>query len=145
MKAAEPRLGIRMGVNMRILIAEDNFASRKFMQKYLSTYGDCDITIDGDEAVEAFVMALEDGEPYDLICLDIMMPVRDGYQVLKEIREIEKDAGRVGDEAVKIIMTSALNAERNIKAAFDMGCTVYCAKPIDLERFAEVLNKIGII
>jgi len=129
---------------MRILIAEDDFASRKFMQKYLSNFGDCDITIDGEEAVEAFKMALEDEEPYDLLCLDIMMPAMDGYQVLKEVRDLEKENGRTGDDAVKIIMTTALNSERNIKAAFDMGCTVYCAKPIDLEKFADVLKKIGI-
>ena len=129
---------------MRILIAEDDFASRKFMQKYLSSFGDCDITIDGEEAVEAFKMALEDEEPYDLICLDIMMPALDGYQVLKVVREVEKEAGRTGDQSVKIVMTTALNAERNIKSAFDMGCTVYCAKPIDLEKFTEVLAKIGI-
>lgn len=129
---------------MRILIAEDDFASRKFMQKYLTNFGDCDITIDGEEAVEAFKMALEDDEPYDLICLDIMMPAMDGYQVLKVVREVEKEANRTGDKSVKIIMTTALNAERNIKAAFDMGCTVYCAKPIDLDKFEEVLKKIGI-
>jgi two-component system chemotaxis response regulator CheY len=129
---------------MRILIAEDDFASRKFMQKYLTNFGDCDITIDGEEAVEALKMALEDDEPYDLICLDIMMPAMDGYQVLKVVREIEKENNRTGDQSVKIIMTTALNAERNIKAAFDMGCTVYCAKPIDLDKFEEVLKKIGI-
>ena len=130
---------------MRILIAEDDFASRKFMQKYLNTFGDCDITVDGEEAVEAFLMALEEEEPYDLICLDIMMPVLDGYQALKAIRDIEKEQNRTGDQAVKIIMTSALNVERNIKAAFEMGCTVYCAKPIDLDKFEEVLRKIGVI
>ena len=129
---------------MRILIAEDDFASRKFMQKYLNKFGDCDITIDGEEAIEAFKMALEDDEPYDLLCLDIMMPALDGYQVLKAVRELEKENERSGDKAVKIIMTTALNSERNIKAAFDMGCTVYCAKPIDLEKFEEVLEKIGI-
>ncbi|MDR2547577.1 MAG: response regulator [Lachnospiraceae bacterium] len=129
---------------MRILIAEDDFASRKFMQKYLSKYGDCDITIDGEEAVEAFKMAIEDDMPYDLFCLDIMMPAMDGYQVLKVVRELEKEHNRVGDQAVKIVMTTALNAERNINAAFEMGCTVYCAKPIDLEKFEDVLKKIGI-
>lgn len=130
---------------MRILIAEDDFSSRKFMKKYLGSFGDCDITVDGEEAVEAFQMALEEDEPYELICLDIMMPVRDGYQVLKAIRDIEKEQGRTGEKAVKIIMTSALNVERNIKKAFEMGCTVYCAKPIDFEKFEEVLKKIGVI
>ena len=50
---------------MKILLAEDDFASRKFMTNYLEKYGECDITVDGEEAVDAFMMALEDGEPYD--------------------------------------------------------------------------------
>ena len=64
---------------MRILIVEDDFASRKFMMNFMSAYGDCDGTVDGMEAVEAYMMALEDEQPYDLICLDVMMPVMDGY------------------------------------------------------------------
>ena len=42
---------------MRILIAEDDFASRKFMLKFLSKFGECDITVDGMEAVDAYLMA----------------------------------------------------------------------------------------
>ena len=53
---------------MKILLAEDDFASRKFMTNYLEKYGECDITVDGEEAVDAFLMALDDDEPYDLIC-----------------------------------------------------------------------------
>lgn len=68
---------------MRILIAEDDFASRKAILKFLSAYGECDVTVDGMEAIDAFMMALEEEDPYDLICLDVMMPVMDGYQALK--------------------------------------------------------------
>ena len=78
---------------MKILLAEDDFASRKFMDKQLSRYGECDVMVDGEEAVDAFLMALEDDEPYDLACLDVMMPVMDGYQVLKAIRDIEAQRG----------------------------------------------------
>ena len=61
---------------MRILIAEDDFASRKAILKFLSAYGECDVTVDGMEAIDAFMMALEEEDPYDLICLDVMIPVR---------------------------------------------------------------------
>ena len=44
---------------MKILLAEDDFASRKFMDKQLSRYGECDVMVDGEEAVDAFMMALE--------------------------------------------------------------------------------------
>ena len=67
---------------MKILLAEDDFVTRKFMANLLSKYGDCDVTVDGMEAVDAYMMALEDDDPYYLVCLDIMMPVMDGYQAL---------------------------------------------------------------
>jgi len=44
------------------------------------------ITIDGIEAVDAFMLALDEGKPYDLVCLDIMMPKLDGTRALKAIR-----------------------------------------------------------
>ncbi len=130
---------------MRVLIAEDDFASRKFMLRFLSKYGECDITVDGLEAVEAFTMALEENEGYDLVCLDIMMPGLDGYQALKKIREIEKEKLVPEDKAVKIIMTTALNEGKNVTKAFELGCTAYAGKPIDQEKFENVLRKFELI
>lgn len=130
---------------MKILIAEDDFASRKFMLRFLSKYGDCDITVDGMEAVDAFLMALEADEGYDLVCLDIMMPVLDGYQALKAMRDIEKDKDVPEDKAAKIIMTTALNEGRNVTKAFELGCVAYAGKPIDQEKFENVLKKLDLI
>lgn len=130
---------------MKILLVEDDFASRKFMDKYLSRYGECDITVDGREALDAFAMAYEDEEPYDLICLDVMMPEMDGYQVLSEVRKIERTYGVKPENAVKIIMTTALNEEKNVKKAFDMECTAYSGKPIDTEKFDLLLKKLGLV
>ncbi len=130
---------------MKILLAEDDFVTRKFMLNFLSKYGECDVAADGMEAVDAFTLALEDGEPYDLICLDIMMPAMDGYQSLAEIREVEKKKNIPEEEAVKVIMTTALNDERNVKMAFELGCSVYSGKPIDQERFEKALRKLGLV
>ncbi|NLD48354.1 MAG: response regulator transcription factor [Clostridiaceae bacterium] len=130
---------------MRILIAEDDFASRKFLYKFLSAYGDCDITIDGVEAVDAFQLALDEKKPYDLICLDIMMPKLDGVKTLKAIREIEKQKDIMDDERVKIIMTTALNDTNNVYSSFETGCEAYAAKPIDTIKLVEVLKKLGLI
>ena len=130
---------------MKILLAEDDFVTRKFMTGFLSKYGECDVTVDGMEAVDAFMMALEDGEPYDLVCLDIMMPVMDGYQALVGIRNLEKERNVPKEQAAKIIMTTALNEEKNVKMAFELGCTVYSGKPIDQDRFEQALKKFGLI
>jgi two-component system chemotaxis response regulator CheY len=130
---------------MKILLAEDDFVTRKFMSNFLSKYGECDVTVDGMEAVDAFMMALEDDEPYDLVCLDIMMPVMDGYQALQGIRNLEKEREIPEDKAVKVIMATALNDEKNVNMAFELGCTVYSGKPIDQERFEQALKKLGLI
>lgn len=130
---------------MRILIAEDDFASRKFMLRFLQKYGECDVTVDGMEAVDAFLMALEAGEGYDLVCLDIMMPELDGYQALKAIRDIEKEKGIPAEKQSKIIMTTALNEGRNVTKAFELGCVAYAGKPIDQDKFENVLRKLGLL
>ncbi len=129
---------------MRILLAEDDFVTRKYMMEFLSKYGDCDVTVDGMEAVDAFMMALEDEEPYDLVCLDIMMPTMDGYQALMGIRNLEKERNIPPEKQAKVIMTTALNDEKNVKMAFDLGCTVYSGKPIDKEKFDQALKKFGL-
>ena len=130
---------------MKILLAEDDYATRKFMVSFLSKYGDCDVTVDGMEAVDAFLMALEEEEPYDLVCLDIMMPVMDGYQALVGIRNLEKQKNVPKEKEVKVIMTTALNEEQNVKLAFDLGCMIYSGKPIDQTRFEQALKKLNLI
>ena len=130
---------------MKILLAEDDFVTRKYMSNFLSKYGECDVTVDGMEAVDAFRMAFEDGEPYDLVCLDIMMPVMDGYQALVGIRNLEMENNIPAENAVKVIMTTALNEEKNVKRAFELGCTIYSGKPLDQERFEQALRKLGLI
>ncbi|MBO4998328.1 MAG: response regulator [Lachnospira sp.] len=130
---------------MKILLAEDDYATRKFMVGFLSKYGECDVTVDGMEAVDAFLMALEDNEPYDLVCLDIMMPVMDGYQALMGIRNLEKQNNIPKEKEVKVIMTTALNEEQNVKMAFELGCTIYSGKPIDQNRFEQAMKKLNLI
>ncbi|MFW6242306.1 MAG: response regulator, partial [Thermodesulfobacteriota bacterium] len=71
---------------MKILVVEDDFISRRILKEILTEHGDCDVVVDGDEAVQAFRLAREEGAPYQLICMDIMMPNKDGHEALQEIR-----------------------------------------------------------
>ena len=130
---------------MKILIVEDDLASRKMMQQFLAPYGKCDIAVDGIEAIDAFLMAWDEGEPYDLIYLDIMMPRLDGIKALKIIREMERDRKVAEDQQAKIIMTTALNDKKSVNEAFELGCEAYAAKPINREKMVEVMDKLGII
>ena len=130
---------------MRVLIAEDDFASRKVMLRFFEKYGECDVTVDGKEAVEAFTMAVEMNEPYDLVCLDIMMPEMDGHQALRRIRKIEEENNVPDDEKVKIVMTTALSETRHVTKAFENGCTAYAGKPINQEKLEAMLKKFDLI
>lgn len=115
------------------------------MLRFLSKYGECDVTVDGAEVIEAYTMALEENQGYELVCLDIMMPVMDGYQALKAIREIEDKHGIPEEKRAKIIMTTALNGGRNVTKAFELGCNAYAGKPIDQDKFSNVLKKLELI
>lgn len=130
---------------MRILLAEDDFIGRKLLQKFLSQYGECDIAVNGMEAIDAYLAANKQGVPYQLICLDIMMPVMDGLKVLKAIRDIERQKGVQEKDRVKIIITTALNDRKTVSESYDSGCEAYAWKPLDLEKFREVMVKLGLI
>jgi two-component system, chemotaxis family, chemotaxis protein CheY len=130
---------------MRILIAEDDLASRKFLTKCLTQFGHCDMTVDGMETLDAFLMAIKDKQPYDLICLDIMMPKVDGVKVLKAIRDIEKQSGIHENERVKVIMTTALAESQLVHKSFEIGCEAYVAKPIDTDKLADIIVGLGLL
>lgn len=130
---------------MRILIAEDDLTSRNFLFKFLSKYGECDLVVDGLETLDAVIMSLKNNDPYDLVCLDIMMPKVDGVKVLKHIRELESQKGISPEKRSKIIMTTALAETQFVQNAFEIGCDAYAAKPIDTDKLIEVLRKLKLI
>lgn len=130
---------------MRILIAEDDLASRKFMSKYMSSYGECDVTVNGIEAIEAFIMGLDSQKPYDLICLDIMMPKVDGIKALKVMREIEAVREIEESNRVKIIIITALGKTDYVMSAFETGMEAYVNKPVDMDMMEEAMKKLGLL
>ncbi|MEA3226399.1 MAG: response regulator [Planctomycetota bacterium] len=130
---------------MKCLIVEDEFTARKLLQVYLSDYGDCFVAVNGREAVQAFREALEEGQPYDLICLDIMMPEMDGHEALKLIRQIESERGIAGLDGVKVIMTTALDDSKNVMGAFRGGCEAYVVKPVAKENLIAEIEKLGLL
>ena len=109
----------------------------------MSQYGKCDIVVDGLEVLDAFLMSIKENNPYDLICLDIMMPKVDGVKALKAIRDLETQKGVHPDKRTKVIMTTALAETQMVQNAFEIGCDAYAAKPIDIDRLTEVLQRLG--
>jgi two-component system chemotaxis response regulator CheY len=130
---------------MKYLIVEDDFAARRLLKRYLSGYGDCDVAVNGNEAIEAFRQAMDEKEPYDLICLDIMMPNMDGRDALKAIRQIEREHGIYGLDGAKVIMTTALGDSKNVMGSFREGCEAYIVKPVEKDKLLEEMENLGLI
>ena len=129
---------------MRILVTEDDFISRRLLCRYLEPFGECDVAADGREALLAVRQALESGDRYDLICLDIMMPGMDGQQTLVAIRELERQRGIETGSGARIIMTTALEDHTNVMRAFHGECDGYVVKPIEKKKFVLTLKAIGL-
>ena len=130
---------------MRALIVEDDFTSRLLLQKMLLPYGEVHVAVDGEEALSAVNAAFGGKEPYDLVCLDIMMPRRDGHSVLSEIRKIDSEFGRSGLDATKVIMITAQADSKNVIRAASSQCEAYLIKPLDKGRLLKELGSLGLI
>lgn len=131
---------------MKCLIVEDDFISRRIMKELLSTHCECDIAVNGEEAVTSFRLAHESKRPYSLVCMDIMMPGVDGTEALKQIRQIENDMGVLPEFEVKVIMTTALDDPKTvINSFYKGGATSYLVKPISKQKLMSELRTFGLI
>lgn len=130
---------------MRCLIVEDDFGSRRLLQALLREYGSIDVVVDGQEAIEAFRLAWEENNPYDVVFLDIMMPNVDGQEALRRIRATEGEIGIPERDQVKVIMTTALGDPENVVEAFYKGgANGYVVKPIERRALVSELEKLGL-
>jgi len=128
---------------MKILIAEDDFVSRKLINTLLSPLGEVDIAVNGNEAIIAVKIALKNNQPYDLICLDILMPEVDGIMALKKIRQLEAQKGLNPETRSKIFMTTAVSDKNYVVAAAQADCNGFLVKPITKDRLFDEIRKHG--
>lgn len=124
------------GMQGRILVAEDNELNAEILRELLQDAGyEVDIAQDGQVALDMF-RASEDGW-YSHILMDLLMPVKDGYQTAREIRRMS----RADAESVKIIActANALNEDRS--RAIASGMDGFVAKPIDMKTLLRALQQ----
>ncbi|MBR2801145.1 MAG: response regulator [Erysipelotrichaceae bacterium] len=120
-----------------ILLVEDNLINREIAREILSsTHAEIDTAEDGKIALEKFKDSVEDY--YDLILMDIQMPVMDGYEASKAIRALDrKDAS-----TVKIFAMTANAFAEDIAKAYQAGMNEHLAKPVDIAKLMQALRRI---
>lgn len=127
---------------MRSLIVDDDDMGRMMLATLLEEYGPCDHAVHGQQALELFDRAAADGSPYDLICLDIVMPVMDGTETLRQIRERDQNRG----QRTTVFMISACHTPQDIENAFFEGdCDDYIVKPFRREAVTQMLSRYSLI
>ena len=130
---------------MKILIVEDDHTSRLLMQALTKPFGPVHLAVNGREAVESVRRALELAEPYDFICLDIMMPEMDGQEALRVIRSLERDHEIASERRAKIIMTTALDDMKTVMKAYGGVCDGYLTKPVDKASLIDEMQTVGLL
>ena len=129
---------------MRSLVVDDARVTQLILERILASYGDCQVAKTGSEAIQAFDSALEEGRPYDLICLDMGLPDLGGLEVLMKVRAIEEQRGTADGQGVHVIAITATSDVATVKAVTQMG-DGYIVKPINRERLIRDIVNLGLI
>lgn len=129
---------------MKILIVDDNYTTAKLLLSFFDGFADCSAANSGSEALEAVQHAMQIADPYDLICLDIVMPVIDGHEVLRTIRELQQSTFNVSGKIPKIIMISSRDDMKTIMESFKQLCDGYLVKPVKRGDLLAKMEEIGV-
>lgn len=131
---------------MKCLIAEDHLLSRRILKELLSPQFDCDIAVNGQEAIDSFQLAHDSKRPYDVIFMDIMMPIVDGLEALQCIRALERKMEIPPGLTVKVIMTTALDDPHTVIKSFnDCEADSYIVKPLSRHKLIKELRDLKLI
>ncbi len=121
---------MKMSNKTNILLVEDDSNLGSLLQEYIIAKGyDCQLETDGDKGIKAFLKG-----SYDLCALDVMMPIKDGFTLAKEIRNADKH--------IPIIFLSAKSLKEDKIEGFQSGADDYLTKPFSME---ELLMRIKAI
>lgn len=117
----------------RVLVVDDSATNRQIMAVFLKKMGHAvDLAVDGADAVAKFAAAA-----YDIVILDVMMPVMDGYEATRRIKAM------CGDHWVPVIFLSALDKDENLVAGLDAGGDDYLFKPVNFVVLEAKLRSLA--
>ncbi len=120
---------------IRILLAEDHPVNRKVVQLILAPFPvDLTIAVDGQEAVKAFM-----GREFDLVLMDVQMPVLDGLTAIRQIRDFEGEQGRT---PTPIAVLSANAMEQHREEAMQAGANSHISKPVTPDRLLSAIDEL---
>lgn len=131
---------------MKILIADDELNNRVLLHHYLASWGQCDLVNDGTEVLEAYEMAVAEGQPYDLICMDLFMQIMNGDEALRNIRLQESRQGiSAQHQTFIIIITGHESIHDEELLDYPDNWTIKLTKPITSQQLYTALQENGFV
>ncbi len=117
----------------QVLLVEDNAINQRVARRFLERLG-CEVQVvgDGRQAIEAF-----EGNTYSLILMDMQMPVMDGLEATRRIRELETG----GSRRTPIVALTANAMMGTLERCLEAGMDDYLTKPLDISRLQDVLDR----
>jgi CheY-like chemotaxis protein/HPt (histidine-containing phosphotransfer) domain-containing protein len=117
-----------------VLLAEDGEDNRRLIEHLLKRVGlGLRAVENGAEALMEVQKARDAGQPFDLLLMDMQMPVLDGYSAVQRLRELGVRT------PIMALTANAMTSDR--QRCLDAGCDEFCAKPIDFDQFFAVLER----
>ena len=127
----------------RTLIVDDHESNRILLAHYLGFLPRCDEARDGLEAVNTFTAALDEGDPYHLILMDLSMPVMDGEEAIAIIRAIEDERGLCGEDRARIIIVTAHHdMEGTVSVRGETFANAFLKKPVTQAVLIKTLTAL---
>jgi len=120
----------------RVLLVEDNEMNREIAETLLGETGvEIDDAVDGQDAVKVFSASEE--FHYDMIFMDVQMPIMNGYEATRKIRSLD----RADAKKVPIIAMTANVFDEDVEEAYKAGMNGHCGKPIDLKKLYQIMKE----
>lgn len=128
-----------------ILLVEDDPGHAVLIEKNLRRFNLINATIRVEDGRKALDFIFSQGE-YErlerpssiLVLLDLELPVVDGYQVLRRIKEDEKA------RKIPIIILTSTDSPAEVERCYELGCNVFITKPVDYQKFTEAIGNLGL-
>ncbi|KAJ7242776.1 hypothetical protein B0H12DRAFT_1132007 [Mycena haematopus] len=127
----------------RVLVVEDNNILRNLLVKWLTTKGyDYRDAVDGRNGVKVY----EEEGPFDVVLLDMSMPILDGVGATTEIRQMEarRKVDATNAKPTRILALTGMSSLENKRRAFEAGVDGYMVKPVAFKTLDEMFLKLGV-
>ena len=120
---------------IRLLVIDDNKSLIKLIQNYFSKTPDIDVVLEAIDGLEGIEIIRRQTDQFDIIILDLVMPKKDGIEVLKYLYDNNIDK--------KVIVATSCNSQSMIRKVSELGADYYILKPYELKMLEEKIREVA--